>query len=64
MEAYETDSKYTLRQITYFMEWLDENIGTEYDLNEDEPGRFYLMIFDLTQRDVSKIRDYENRGQR
>lgn len=61
---YETDDKYTLGEITGFMEWLDKNIGTEYDLNDTGEGRFYLMIFDLSPKEVSQIREYENWGQR
>ena len=59
MEAYETDIM-TNTQIKSFEKWLDRNIGTEWDENQNDTDEFYLMVFDLTYKEVNQIRDYEN----
>lgn len=58
MEAYETDIM-TKTQIKSFEKWLDKNIGTDWEENENDTDEFYLMVFDLTHKEVNQIRNYE-----
>ena len=58
-QVYETDSDYTLKQIKSFSSWCDREIGTEYELNDVGANEHYLMIFDLTHKEVDKIRGFE-----
>ena len=61
MEVYETE-EYSIISIRKFAKWLDAEIGTEYEQNDSGGAldEYYLMIFDLTMKEVEKIRDYEN----
>ena len=59
MEVYETDIV-TKREIKSFEKWLDKNIGTDWEENQNDTNEFYLMIFDLTHKEVKEIRNYEN----
>jgi hypothetical protein len=54
-ELYETDSDYKPSELEEFANWLDENIGTDYDVNAD-----YLLIFDLDVDEVAKIAKFEH----
>jgi len=58
MGIYETD-RLTLSQKNQFNEWFDEEIGTESETNEQDFNTFTIMFFDLTPREVEKIRKYE-----
>jgi hypothetical protein len=58
MEIYETGL--LNREKAYeFKKWLDLHIGTEYDTNYEEDDLLYLVIFDLTCKEVDKIREFE-----
>ena len=61
-EIYETDL-FDLSGIRKFENWLDKNIGTEYERNDNGEGScgkiYYLLIFDLEWSDIDKIRAYE-----
>lgn len=59
MEIYETDLM-TKTQIKSFEKWIDKNIGTDWEINQNDTDEFYMMIFDLTYSEVIKIRNYEN----
>jgi len=59
MEAYET-GVLTTKQKVEFMKWLDEEIGTDYDVEEFEVNKWVLLIFDMTPREVKKVREFEN----
>lgn len=61
-QIFETSDDYSLNQIKSFESWLDREIGTETELNESasEQPEYYLMVFDLTHGEVSKIRGFEN----
>lgn len=69
MEAYETDIL-TYEEKRKFLKWFDEEIGTDYEVNNDpsgEIGKYYIVFFDLTPGEVNKIRSWEialdhNRG--
>lgn len=62
-EIYETGelNTYQLENLKMF---LDEEIGTEYEEdffeNDDGALRYTVTIFDLTPKEVKKIRDFEN----
>ncbi len=61
-EIYETDL-FDLRGIQKFENWLDKNIGTEYERNDNGEGGcgrdYYLLVFDLNFKEVKQIRKYE-----
>jgi len=59
MEAYET-SIMDMAKLRIFTEWLDREIGTEYEINHEDDGQGYVMVFDLTYPEVIKIRNKEN----
>ena len=61
-EYYETEDTYTRVEIDAFAQFLDNNIGTDYDINESAsgiPDNFYIIVCDLRQSEVTKIRQYE-----
>jgi len=58
MEAYETDLM-TKEKMKTFCKFLDDEIGTEYEQNEDDENSWYVMVFDLTMKEVKKIREFE-----
>lgn len=58
MGYYETEEM-SLEAIRRFENFLDREIGTEYERNDSGNG-YYLLISDLTPREVDKIRDFEN----
>lgn len=42
---------------------LDDEIGTEYEINQDwdcPDSKSFLMIFDLTPSEIKKVEDLEN----
>ncbi|NPA64478.1 MAG: hypothetical protein GXO16_05845 [Epsilonproteobacteria bacterium] len=45
----------TREEMAEFVRWFDENIGTEREVNEDEPGRFYVVVFELTPAEEKKV---------
>ena len=57
-EIYET-GLFGINGIKRFEKFLDKEIGTEYERNDNGDG-FYLMIFDLSPNEVKKIRKWEN----
>ena len=65
-EIYETGIL-TEKEKDKFSKFIDNEIGVDYDVNEDEEvvelGKvektYYLVIFDLTIRDVDKLRAFE-----
>ena len=59
MEIYQTCADYTNKQIEVIENWCDSKFGTETEITDDEDG-WYLMVFDLTFREVQKLRDFEN----
>jgi hypothetical protein len=59
MEVYETTTDMSLSEAKVFEKWFNKEIGTESELNKLDDGA-YLMFYDLTMREVQKIRDYEN----
>ena len=63
MQMYETDDDYSLDEIKEFEDWFDETIGTEYERNESASGNeneFYLILCDLTRKEVDMCMQYEN----
>lgn len=57
---YETSDDYNIDEIRKIEKWLDKNIGTETERNEGgEEGKYYVMVFELNQREVYKIRQFE-----
>ncbi len=63
MECYETDDTFSRAEINLFAKWLDDEIGTDYEINESasgEPDEFYIIVCDLVMDEVIKIRDHEN----
>ena len=54
-EVYETCDDYKPNQLEEIENWLDDNIGTEYETNED-----YIMVFDLNTKEVSQLMKFEN----
>jgi len=62
MLTFESDDKYSKCQMDKFTTFLDENIGTDYEVNESASGstdEFYVVVFDLTPTEVEKITKYE-----
>lgn len=60
-----TDHDYETQPMDYtrlqsFKAFLDKEIGTEYDVNDEGDGTYYLMVFDLMTSEVKQIRDFEN----
>ena len=49
------------KEFRAFKKWLDREIGTEYDTNQDDGDNYYIVIFDLRMGEVDMIRDYENK---
>ena len=43
-----------------FTQFLDKEIGTEYEKNRESAFTSYIMVFDLTHGEVKKIRKFEN----
>ena len=63
MECYETNDTFSRVEINRFAKWLDDEIGTDYEINESasgEPDEFYILVCDLVMDEVIKIRDHEN----
>ena len=63
-QVYETDDDYSLAEIKKFEEWFDRIVGTDYERNESasgEPDQYYLMCFEMTPKEVEKMRAYELR---
>jgi hypothetical protein len=60
-EIYETD-KLTNVFKNLFKNFLDKEIGTDYEINEhpDSDGSYYIIIFDLTESEVELIRKFES----
>lgn len=52
--AYETEDDYTQDEVGVIAKWFDDNIGAEYDMNED-----HLVIFDLTLSEHDKVKIFE-----
>ncbi len=59
LENYETDDTYTLVQIQKFEDWLDDNIGTETERNSSDNDCYYLIISDLTKKEIAMCMQYE-----
>jgi len=62
MEYYETEDDYTGSQIKEFNKWFDDEIGTDYELNESAsglPDEFYTLFCDLEGDEVDKVRAKE-----
>lgn len=62
MEAYETEDTLNYFKMKAFCSFLDEKIGTEYEVNESasgNPDEYYIVVFDLTNSEVKKLRDFE-----
>jgi hypothetical protein len=55
---YETQT-HNIDDIRRFEKWLDAEIGTEYERNDDGEGSYYLLVFELTPREVDKIGKWE-----
>ena len=62
-QIYET-ALLTYTEFQAFKKWLDKEIGTEYDTNQEDVNEYYLVIFDLTHGEVDIIRDYETKLER
>ena len=61
MESYETGLM-DQKQLEDFIEFFDENIGTDYEINYDPAGsdKNYVVCFDLDIPELEVIRNYEN----
>jgi len=59
MQVYQTNelNPYQWEQMKKF---LDEEIGTDFEVDNSEPNVFCVTVFDLTSKEVGKIRDFEN----
>ena len=61
-EVYETLDIYKRTEIDTIAKFLDDEIGTDYEINESasgEPDEFYIVVTDLTSDEVDTIRDFE-----
>ncbi len=59
---YETEDDYTSNEITEFRNWFDDEIGTDYEVNDSasgEPDEFYIVFFDLEGMEPYIIRAKE-----
>lgn len=55
---YETDDDYTSDEITEIRDWFNEEIGTDYEMNDSasgEPNEFYIVFFDLEGNEANLI---------
>jgi hypothetical protein len=59
-ESYETSDDYNLIQISQFLEWFKYEIGTDYEIN-DNNFDYYIVFFDLESNEVDKVRSFENK---
>ena len=59
LQNYETDDTYSLIQIEKFEDWLDNNIGTEVERSMSGKETYYLVVFDLTQKEIAMCMKYE-----
>ncbi len=67
MEYYETDDTFSRVEIDKFAKWLEDEIGTDYEINESasgEPDEFYIIVADLLPNEVRKIRKHEKELER
>ncbi|MFK7779870.1 MAG: hypothetical protein QM490_01875 [Candidatus Gracilibacteria bacterium] len=60
MEIYETNEMDFTKSVS-FLNWFENEIGTEIELNEVSEDLFYLMCYDLTPKEVKKVREFENK---
>lgn len=58
MEAYESDDDYTYNQMNKIKTWFNNNIGTDYEVNPSD-DEYYIVFFDLTKREVTKLAKFE-----
>jgi len=58
-QTYETESL-SMTSKTKFVQFLETEIGTEFEISGDDDARFYILVFELTPAEVSKIRKFEN----
>lgn len=59
MQIYETSDDLPYSAVQKFTEWFEDTIGTEYEINENEIGQYYIMFYDLTYKEVESVRDFE-----
>ena len=61
MKVYESDNDLTAQDVNKFKSWLDDNIGTEYEVNMTDMDEleYQITVFDLTPNEVKKIQAYE-----
>lgn len=62
---YDDTQKYETGELNYhqknnFKKFLDKEIGTDFEVNDNGDNTYYIVIFDLTNEEVENIRDYEN----
>ena len=62
-QIYETELL-SYKEFQAFKKWLDKEIGTEYDTNQEDVNEYYIVIFDLVDDEVTMIRDYETKLER
>ena len=58
METYETDVL-SQKEKDQMIKWFNEEIGTNYEVNNDWHDGYYIVFFDLTMNEISKIRSWE-----
>lgn len=57
-EIYET-GPLNAWQVENMKAFLDEEIGTDYDVDNPDENVFHIMVFDLTPKEVKSIRNFE-----
>lgn len=55
---YETDIM-TFENINRFINWADEHIGTDNEINACGEGLYYAVIFDLSEEEVKRLGNKE-----
>ena len=58
MQTYETQ-KMTRTEAYSFVDWFDETIGTEYEINQVGAVEAYVMAFDMLPIEIGLCRAWE-----
>ena len=61
MFTVEIDTGFTKAELRRFEAWFDEEIGTDYEVNEcDFEELFYVTCYDVTEWELQKIQAFED----
>jgi hypothetical protein len=58
-EIYQT-GELTYPQMKNFCDYADKEIGTEHEVDEIDNNKYTVSVFELNQKEVQKLRDFEN----